>query len=314
MTKLFDNVPLLGPSDMGFVNGERDRMAFRRDDIAWQYSEQRAPESRAIIVCRDTPVFGWNGSTLVPDFSVAQAKAIYPPQELIFLGQEKGSSSFGYQIASEHFDALKARDDLKLIDMRSVATQGVFGQSVVNTIGTAKAMLLWHERHQFCSACGHKSAVASAGWKRSCSACGAEHFPRTDPVVIMMAVRGAYCLMGRAPQFPEGRYSCLAGFMEPGETIEEAVRREVYEETNIKVGRVRYIQSQPWPFPSSIMVGCFAEAISQDIKVDVSELADARWFSKSQVADVLNNTHAEGINAPPRMAIANHLMELFVRS
>jgi NAD+ diphosphatase len=314
MMKLFDTAPLTAPGDMGFVNGALDRAALRRDDLAWQHMAYRAPNTRIYVICQDTPVLGWNGSSLLPDFSLSDAVAMGAAVEVIFLGIEKGCSFFAHQIAPEHFTALKARDDLKLIDMRSIAMQGLFDQPTLSAIGTAKALLSWHARHRFCSVCGKPSEAVSAGWKRVCTSCSAEHFPRTDPVVIMLAVRGGVCLMGRSPQFPEGRYSCLAGFVEPGETIEEAVRREVLEETNIRVGRVRYIQAQPWPFPSSLMIGCIAEALTADIRIDTHELADARWFTKSDVAAILNNTHAEGMNAPPRMAIAHHMMELFVKS
>jgi NAD+ diphosphatase len=207
---------------------------------------------------------------------------------------------------------LKERADLKLIDMRSIAMQGLFAGGVENMIGTAKALFLWHGRRRFCSACATRLEAASAGWKRKCSGCGMEHFPRTDPVVIMLAVKGDRCLMGRAPQFPEGRYSCLAGFMEPGETFEDAVRREIVEETGVRVGRVKYLQAQPWPFPSSLMIGCMAEALSDEIAIDPTELADARWFTKDEVAQILQGEHPQGITSPPRMAIANHIMRAFV--
>jgi NAD+ diphosphatase len=128
----------------------------------------------------------------------------------------------------------------------------------------------------------------------------------------MLAVRGGKCLMGRAPQFPEGRYSCLAGFMEPGETFEDAVRREIHEETSVRIGRVKYLQAQPWPFPSSLMIGCMAEAVSDEITIDPAELADARWFTKEEVRQVLDGTHPDGITSPPRMAIANHIMQAFL--
>ncbi len=196
--------------------------------------------------------------------------------------------------------------------MRSIAMQALFTPGLINAIGTAKAMLGWHQRHRFCSNCGAPSDVAAAGWKRSCPACKTEHFPRTDPVVIMLTIDGDRCLLGRGAQFPEGRYSCLAGFVEPGETIEDAVRRETFEETRIATGRVRYLTAQPWPFPSSLMIGALAEATSTEITIDPNEIADARWFHRDEVRQILAGTHPGGITAPPRMAIANHIMQIFV--
>jgi NAD+ diphosphatase len=314
MLKLFDTVPLAAPVDLGFVNGALDRAALRRDDAAWQSAAYRAADTRVIAICQDVPVMGWNGTAITPHFTVPQALELGAVDDAVFLGLHSGRSYFAHHVAPEAFEALQARADLKLIGMRSIAMQGLIDPSMLSAFGTAKSLLSWHARHRFCSACGQPSVATSAGWKRVCPACGTEHFPRTDPVVIMLAVRGDVCLMGRGPQFPEGFYSCLAGFLEPGETIEEAVRRETFEEAGIRVGRVKYIQAQPWPFPSSLMIGCIAEALTQDIQIDRQELADARWFTKQEVASILQNTHAEGFSAPPRMAIAHHMMELFVQS
>ncbi len=314
MTDWFDALSLRGPADLGFINGGLDRTALRRDDLAWQHIAYNAPGTQILVLCQDTPILKWDGSKLSSTFKLSEAQALGAATDIVFLGMENGRSCFAHQLAADLFPSLKARPDLKLIDMRSIAMQALFDQSRTSALGTAKSLLSWHARHRFCSACGQASAATSAGWKRRCTVCGVEHFPRTDPVVIMLAVRGDVCLMGRAPQFPEGRYSCLAGFLEPGETIEEAVRREIHEEAGIKVGRVRYMQAQPWPFPSSLMIGCIAEALTSDITVDPAELADARWFTRAEVAAILENTHAGGVNSPPRMAIANHIMDLFVRA
>ncbi len=154
--------------------------------------------------------------------------------------------------------------------------------------------------------------LSGGGFRRECPSCSAHHFPRVDPVVIMLVRRGDTCLLGRGPHFRPHMYSCLAGFLEPGETIEDAVRREVFEETQIRVGAVTYRTSQPWPFPSSLMMGCAAEALDEVIVTDPSELEDARWFSRADVAAMLAGTHPEGILAPPPMAIANYLMRAFV--
>ena len=173
-------------------------------------------------------------------------------------------------------------------------------------------LLNWHIRHGFCAVCGTATAMSLGGARRDCPNCGAQHFPRTDPVVIMLAIDagsgGEQALLGRSPRFNPGMYSCLAGFMEPGETIEDAVRRETAEESGIQVGRVRYHASQPWPFPSSLMIGCYAEALSTAIRRDEQELEDCRWFSREDVRRMLAGNHPEGITAPISMAIASHLI------
>ena len=157
------------------------------------------------------------------------------------------------------------RDDLKLVDLRSIAAGGLVPAEQASMLAAAKALMHWHARRRFCSNCGQPTEVAAAGWRRECKNCGMQHFPRTDPVVIMLAVDGDDCLLGRQPRFPKGMYSALAGFVEPGETIEAAVRREILEEAGVACGEVRYFASQPWPFPSSLMIGCFAEARSRAI-------------------------------------------------
>ena len=176
---------------------------------------------------------------------------------------------------------------------------------------TARAILHWHRSHGFCATCGAASDMAMAGWQRNCPGCGAQHFPRTDPVVIMLVTHGNRVLLGRSPGWPEGMYSCLAGFVEPGETIEAAVRREVAEETGIRVGPVRYLASQPWPFPASLMVGCAGEAQSDKITLDPVELEDAMWMTREEVA-----LSFAGENPAVRMArpgsIARFLIEAWL--
>lgn len=173
---------------------------------------------------------------------------------------------------------------------------------------SARAILQWHKSHGFCAACGQPSVPVKAGWQRDCPACGTPHFPRTDPVVIMLVTRGNALLVGRSPGWPEGMYSCLAGFMEPGETVEAAVRREVAEETGVPIGAVRYLSSQPWPFPSSLMIGCHAEALGQEIRLDPAELEDARWVSREEMVTVFAGSHP-AIKPSRRGAIARFLIE-----
>lgn len=172
---------------------------------------------------------------------------------------------------------------------------------------SAKALLEWHKTHRFCARCGEKSEIINAGWQRSCSACGGQHFPRTDPVVIMLITHNNSVLLGRSPHWPKGMYSLLAGFVEPGETIEGAVRREVLEESGIKVGPVTYLASQPWAFPNSLMIGCAGEALSTDIILDPVELEEAMWVSREDVALAFTGKNPQ-INPAREGAIAHFLL------
>jgi NAD+ diphosphatase len=173
----------------------------------------------------------------------------------------------------------------------------------------ALSLANWHGRHRFCSNCGQPSEIVRGGWSRRCPSCGAEHFPRADPVVIMLAEHDGRLLLGRQPHYPPGRFSALAGFVEPGETIEAAVAREIKEEAGIDVADVRYIASQPWPFPSSLMIGCHARALGTELAVDFTELEDARWFTRDEVAAALAGEQGAPFQAPSRWAIARTLLE-----
>ncbi|VDC25190.1 NAD(+) diphosphatase [Pseudogemmobacter humi] len=172
---------------------------------------------------------------------------------------------------------------------------------------TARALLEWHRTHGFCAACGAASQAGGGGWHRKCPACHAMHFPRTDPVVIMLVTRANRLLLGRSPGWPEGMYSTLAGFVEPGETVEAAVRREVHEETGISCGAVRYLASQPWPFPASLMLGCHAEAMSESITLDPAELEDALWLTREEMVAVLSDDHP-AVRPPRQGSIARFLI------
>jgi NAD+ diphosphatase len=178
-------------------------------------------------------------------------------------------------------------------------------------LATGKALLQWHASHGFCASCGQASIVAKAGWQRTCPACDTAHFPRTDPVVIMLVLRENRLLLGRSPGWPEGMYSLLAGFVEPGETLEAAVRREVAEESGIRVGNVKYLASQPWPFPASLMFGCRAEALTDAITLDPVELEHALWVSREDLLLVMAGQHP--VIRPPRAgAIAQFLMSAWL--
>jgi NAD+ diphosphatase len=190
-------------------------------------------------------------------------------------------------------------------DLRAVMTD--LNPLEAEIASTARAIFGWHKSHKFCAACGTQSEVAMGGWRRDCGACGTPHFPRTDPVVIMLITHGNSVLLGRSPHFPQGMYSLLAGFVEPGEPIEAAVRREVMEESGIPVGDVSYMASQPWPFPASLMIGCRGTALSRDIVLDENELEDALWLTKEECADVMAGTHPDILPAREG-AIAHFLL------
>lgn len=182
----------------------------------------------------------------------------------------------------------------------------------LGTYGAARSLVNWHARHRFCAACGSPTALAKGGWQRTCGACAAEHFPRVDPVTIMLVQHGDDLLLGRQPRFPAGNYSALAGFVEPGETIEEAVAREVFEEAGVRVRDFTYISSQPWPFPSNLMIGALVQAEDRVLTIDRTELEDARWFTRAEVAEAIDaSLRGEGgaaFNAPGARAIAHHLL------
>src|SRR5262249_22287 len=209
-------------------------------------------------------------------------------------------------------EALKSRGDLVVTDLRTIAVRGLVEADHLPPLAEGKALLTWHMRHRFCSNCGAPSRGVESGWRRACPSGRTQHFPRTDPVVIMLPVAGERCLLGRSYRFQAAMWSCLAGFVEPGETIEDAVRRETREESGIVCGRVNYFRSQPWPFPTSLMIVCHAEALSDEIIVDRSELEDGRWFDREEVASMLLRTHPQGLGTPPTVAIAYHIIRAWV--
>jgi NAD+ diphosphatase len=227
----------------------------------------------------------------------------------VFIGTEGEIAIFA--VALNHRPDLP--DHEKFIDLRSVALQVGADEfsDMPSLLGRGKMLLEWNGRRHYCSCCGHKTKADRGGYVRKCvnKICGAEHFPRTDPVVIMLVIDGDKCLLGRGKGWPEGNYSALAGFMEPGETIEEATRREVFEEAGIKVGRVTYIRSQPWPFPSSLMIGVRAEALSTEITLDTDELVEALWMDKKKLRHLFETGGDQSFNIPPKIAIARHLLE-----
>ena len=223
-----------------------------------------------------------------------------------------GESEDGPQIAVPLKEELaEVEDPLRAYDLRSLLYSGSVSDEHAGAIAQAGSMLHWHSINQFCGRCGAKSELMIGGYRRDCPNCGLKIFPRTDPVVIMLGVKGDKCLMGRSPHFPEGWFSTLAGFVEPGETIEDAVRRETFEESGIKIDRVHYHASQPWPFPHSLMIGVHCEAVSDEINMDESELEDCRWFTREEVKLMMREEHPDGYICPPNRAISSALIKFW---
>jgi NAD+ diphosphatase len=305
--------PDLGPKPrLGYTDSRIERAADRRKDEAAIVALATDARAGGYVMGGDLIVLKKGASLHGALFTMREARALGPAPETVFLGLIDGAARFGFGLAATAAEALKAREDLHVTDLRSIAVQGLVEPEHLPPIAEAKAVLHWHARHRFCPNCGTPSQVVEAGWRRDCPQCKAQHFPRTDPVVIMMAVDGERCLLGRSPRFVPTMWSCLAGFIEPGESIEDAVHRETFEEAGIACGRVHYFASQPWPFPSSLMIGCHAEAVTRDITVDRQELEDARWFSKNEIVSMLLRRHPDGLTTPPPVAIAHHIIRAWV--
>jgi NAD+ diphosphatase len=301
----------LGPKPrLGYAGSLLVRAAERRDDAAFLMSLER--DATVYVVGGELIALKNAAGHYDPLFSFAEARALGTMRETVFLGLRDGAGCFGFGLDPTAAEGLKKRADLHVTDLRSIAVQGLVEPNHLPPLAEAKALLGWHARHRYCASCGGATTFVQGGWRRDCPTCSAQHFPRTDPVVIMLAFAGDRCLLGRQSRFAPGMWSCLAGFVEPGETIEEAVRREMHEEAGIECGRVRYFASQPWPFPASLMIGCHAQALSRDIVVDRNELEDARWFSRDEVIEMLLRKHPGGLTTPPQVAIAHHIIRAWI--
>jgi len=293
---------------LGYANNPLNRMVELRDRPDAIAALQASHEARTIVLTGDIPILKRHGDALDVLFSMSEAHELGQARECVFLGHDGQRPIFGLALEVQEPETHQGRDDLLVIDARSIAVQGLLPPEWLGPLGEAKSLLYWHRRHRFCAVCGQTTELKSGGWKRICPSCEAEHFPRTDPVAIMMAVKGDNCVLGRQSRFPPGMYSCLAGFIEPGETIENAVRRELFEEAGVRTGAVRYLASQPWPFPGSMMIGCIAEALDDELVIDGEELEDARWFSREEVISMIKGEHPDGLLAPQPIAIANAIM------
>ncbi len=305
--------PVLGPlPSLGYTASGLDRAAAYRSDAA--ALQRLADHERAgfYLIGGENVLLKGSEPQSNPLFSSSEARSFAGARETVFLGLLGDVPRFGLNLDAGSVEALKARGDLKITDLRTIAVRGLVAAEHLPPLAEAKALLGWHNRHRFCPNCGSPTSPVESGWRRDCPNCKAEHFPRTDPVVIMLPVAGERCVLGRSPRFVPTMWSCLAGFAEPGETIEEAVLRELQEEVGLVCGRVKYFRSQPWPFPSSLMIGCHAEALSEELVVDHNELEDARWFDREELAAMMLGKHPQGLTLTPPMAIAHHIIRRFI--
>ncbi|MGH7120054.1 MAG: NAD(+) diphosphatase [Acetobacteraceae bacterium] len=294
-----------------YTGSPLDRAVERREDKDWIAAELSAPESLFLPL--------WQAKNLIRDADQNAPTAVFLPAAAAgglclpdgtgpfpwaFLGLLEGSPLFAFDLASADPAAVLPGLPGHFTDLRTVP--GLLPPSEAALLAHARGLLNWRSRTRYCGVCGALCVPAAAGNVMRCPSCGAEHFPRTDPAVIMLVTDGSRALLGHSHRFPRAAmYSTLAGFVEPGESLEEAVAREVREETSVRVGRVQYHSSQPWPFPGSIMLGFYAEALTSEIILQAAELRDARWFTRSDMA-----AHESlGFSLPRRDSIARRLIE-----
>ncbi len=302
------------PEPIVFTASPLDRAGDRRQDKAWLAALLDDPNTRFLPLWQLKVLIdlqGEGGAAIAWANRETLGDYVRDEAVTVFLGLEDDRAHFAVAIEEDGNPAKSGRlaGGGKFIDVRSIAPNLSVGDAAI--LAQARSMTDWHLRHRFCAACGAPTTMHEAGYSRRCTEtdCAAQHFPRTDPVVIMLVVDGDRCLLGRQPHFAANAYSALAGFVEPGESIEEAVRREVAEEAGITVGQVAYVASQPWPFPSSLMIGCQAEALDSTINIDADELEDARWFDRDQIREMAGNWRSpEGLRLPPPLAIAHQLV------
>jgi len=309
--RLFD-APLSEPSQfVGFAGNRIDRQSENRPDDCVE-TALADPRCRLMLMREGRICLKLDGETFDPWYRIDESEALKAQLgEAVLLGQDQAGPVLAVPagLAAEDLPAT-----IKAIDYRSVYMQGLIDEAALGALAQGAALLAWNASHRFCSKCGQASEMRAGGYRRRCPACGADHFPRTDPVAIMLTATREKCLLGRGRHFAPGMYSALAGFIEPGETIENAVRRETLEEAGIRLGRVVYHASQPWPFPYSLMIGCFGEPLNEDIQADLNELEDCRWFFREEVRRMLAREHPDGLVTPPKGAIAHTLIRTWVES
>ena len=307
---IFDlKVPHIEPSSLtAFAENRLIRDAENRSDDCLEKAFA-AEGVHAYAFAGGRMVLKHDRQVLDPLFAPYELKALDPdPDNAVLLGYKpNGEPRIAVPV---NIDPDNLPDLYKASTARNIYREGILEGEMLGEAAQGFSLIHWNLTHQFCGKCGSRTEAKSGGYKRVCTACENMLFPRTDPVVIMLVIdeENDRCLLGRNNQFPEGMYSCLAGFVEPGETIENAVRRETQEESGIELGQVRIYASQPWPVPHSLMIGCFAQAQSLDITFDTNELADCRWFDRAETEAMLKRTMGEPGSAPPKGAIAHRLM------
>jgi len=286
---------------IAFSGNPLDRASYRRTDPAWLAAQ--AARGLFLPFWQNRPFVTGKRAGFLPGRSEWESCLF------VFLGLDGAQPLFAVDLPGEIEPIL---DGGNFQEMRAAAFALPKRDTAI--AGQAKALIDWNRRHGFCPNCGHATKLADGGYRRTCPQCGAEHFPRTDPVVIMLPLfknqaGDEECLIGRNKRFPSLLFSAFAGFVEPGENMEEAVRRELFEEVELKVGAVRYHATQPWPFPSSLMLGCYAEALSRDFRIDSHEIEAARWLSKEEARARLANKIEDEMKLPVAIAIAHHLIK-----
>ncbi|MGI9503950.1 MAG: NAD(+) diphosphatase [Geminicoccaceae bacterium] len=296
---------LSNPPPHVYANRSFDRVAKARTDAAWLEVERQRPATRVLLMSglkvmvldeADPPCALWLTVGELRDLGEAL------PEDALFLGQSQGISAFALDLGGQ------ARPGARYVELRTVG--GLLPVEEAGLLAYSRGLIFWHQRHRFCGACGSETRIDQGGHVRKCSQCGTHHFPRSDPAVIVLVTHdhpdhGERCLLGRSPRFIPNMYSTLAGFVEPGESLEETVSREIHEEAGITVTDISYRSSQPWPFPASLMLGFQARALDDHLMIDREELEDARWFTREELLDPVRRP----IRLPGSDSIARHLVE-----
>ncbi|MHA1164510.1 MAG: NAD(+) diphosphatase [Alphaproteobacteria bacterium] len=296
-----------------------DRMAEKRSDTAWIEQRLADKTSRFLLLAdlsfcvdsnedRGETRLRWHSAGDIQKLGVDMGNAM-------LLGCDSDElAMFAVSLNEAEATAVPGgMDAMKpLVDLRSLALQGVLSPQDLSLAGMARALSAWHDVSRCCGCCGKRTVPCDAGWRRKCEACGQEFYPRADPAIIVLITDGTRCLLGHHKRYAHKFYSTLAGFVEPGEDFEACVRREMREETGITVGEVTYMASQPWPFPHLMMVGCWAQALTRELTLEEEELHDARWFTRDEVLQMMEDKHPQGFTVPGPHSIAHALIKSFV--